>query len=92
MWPLYQYADQCPALTSRVVSIGPRSKYAISTGRMGSVQSNTLIPPWYHDCTITVRPGTGISDPLCATQFSVRVCAAGILKYDWNSSASPRRR
>ena len=27
------------------------------------------------------RPGTGISDPLCATQFSVWPCAAGSLSY-----------
>jgi hypothetical protein len=26
------------------------------------------------------RPGTGTSPPLCDTQFSVFVCAAGILK------------
>ena len=35
-----------------------------------SVKSNTETPPWYHACTMMSRPGTGISDPLCATQFS----------------------
>ena len=62
-----------------VALIGPRSKKAISTGLAGSVKSNTEIPPWYHACTITSRPGIGISEPLCATQFSVAVCGAGSL-------------
>jgi hypothetical protein len=29
------------------------------------------MPPWYQACTSMSRPGTGISEPLCATQFSV---------------------
>src|SRR5688500_2150129 len=28
------------------------------------------------------RPGTGISPPLCDTQFSSAVCTVGILKYE----------
>ena len=44
-----------------------------------SVQSNTDRPPWYHDCTMMSRPGTGISEPLCATQFSSDDCGAGSL-------------
>ena len=40
------------------------------------------IPPWYHDCTRMLRPGTGINDPLCATQFLFSSWMAGILKYD----------
>ncbi len=54
----------------RVASTGPRSWYAISIGRFASVQSKIETPPWYQDCTITSRPGIGISEPLCATQFS----------------------
>src|SRR6185295_1709984 len=77
--PLYQYADHVPALPWRVESTGPRSKKAISVGCDTSVQSNTDTPPWYHDCTITSRPGIGMSEPLCATQFSRVVWAAGIL-------------
>ena len=38
-------------------STGPRSKKAISFGCAASVQSNTEMPPWYHACTITSRPG-----------------------------------
>src|SRR4051794_31513737 len=79
MKPLYQYADQYPASTNLFESIGPRSKNAISVGCDGSVQSNTEMPPWYHACTITSRPGIGISEPLCATQFSNCVCGADIL-------------
>src|SRR6185436_14382398 len=41
----------------------------------------TLTPPWYQPCTMMSRPGTGISPPLCETQFSSAVCAVGILKY-----------
>ena len=59
--------------------MGPRSKKAISTGLAGSVKSNTETPPWYHACTMMSRPGTGTSDPLCATQFSCSVCGAGSL-------------
>src|SRR6185436_17329296 len=73
MLPLYQYTDHDPPIAMRVLSTGPRSKLAISFGCDGSVQSNTEMPPWYHDCTITSRPGIGISDPLCATQFSFAV-------------------
>src|SRR5207237_6880239 len=68
--PLYQYTDQVPALPIVVESAGPRSKNAISLGCAASVQSNTEMPPWYHDCTMTSRPGIGINEPLCATQFS----------------------
>src|ERR1041384_5896822 len=71
--PLYQYTDQVPAAAMRVESAGPRSKKAISTGWAPSVQSNTETPPWYHDCTMTSRPGIGISEPLWATQFSFTV-------------------
>src|SRR5690242_17234396 len=77
--PLYQYADQVPPDSIRVESIGPRSKKAISCGCFASVQSNTEMPPWYHDCTITSRPGIGMSEPLWATQFSCAVCGAGSL-------------
>src|SRR3954462_14885485 len=77
--PLYQYTDHEPPMEKRVESTGPRSKNAISFGCAASVQSNTEIPPWYHACTITSRPGLGITEPLCATQFSKRVCGAGIL-------------
>jgi hypothetical protein len=62
-----------------VESTGPRSWKAISIGCRGSVQSKTEMPPWYHDCTITSRPGIGISEPLWATQFSCGVCGAGSL-------------
>ena len=62
-----------------VASSGPRSKNAISTGLVASVKSNTDTPPWYHACALMSRPGTGISEPLCATQFSVSVCGAGSL-------------
>src|SRR5262245_11481008 len=79
MAPLYQYTDHEPPAPTFVESEGPRSWYAISNGFAGLVQSNTEIPPWYHPCTITSRPGIGISDPLCATQFSRAVCGAGIL-------------
>src|SRR5687768_12163034 len=77
--PLYQYTDHDPPGASRVESLGPRSKKPISMGFDGSVQSKTDIPPWYQDCTITSRPGIGISDPLCATQFSWDVCTTGSL-------------
>src|SRR3982751_5439606 len=77
--PLYQYTDHEPASSSFCASTGPQSKYAISRGCAASVQSNIEIPPWYHACTITSRPGIGISDPLCATQFSLEVCGAGSL-------------
>ncbi len=77
--PLYQYTDHVPALPMRMESTGPRSKYAISFGFRASVQSKTETPPWYHDCTITSRPGIGMSEPLCATQFSLSVCGADIL-------------
>src|SRR3954465_9550168 len=76
--PLYQYADHDP-LSLRVVSAGPRSKKAISRGCAASVQSKTEIPPLYHACAITSRPGIGISDPLWATQFSAFVWGAGSL-------------
>ena len=77
--PLYQYTDQVPPPIIRVESTGPRSKKAISIGCEASVQSNTDTPPWYQLCTMMSRPGTGTSDPLCATQFSCSVWAAGIL-------------
>ena len=64
---------------SLVESIGPRSKNAISFGCAASVKSNTDTPPWYQPWAMTSRPGIGISEPLCATQFSVSVCGAGIL-------------
>src|SRR4029453_15141490 len=86
MCPLYQYAGQYPPVTSCFASIGPRSKYAISTGFAESGKSNPDRPPWYHACTMMSRPGTGMSDPLCATQFSCSVCGAGILKYPLNCS------
>src|SRR6185503_8296458 len=70
MLPLYQYTDHEPPIVNFVESTGPRSKNAISFGFFASVQSNTEMPPWYHDCTITSRPGIGINDPLWATQFS----------------------
>src|SRR3954468_17908850 len=79
MTPLYQYDDHEPPVIRRDGSSGPRSKYAISTGCEMSVQSNTEMPPWYHPCTMTSRPGIGIREPLCATQFSDDVCVAGIL-------------
>ena len=63
----------------RVESTGPRSKKAISFGCAASVQSKTEMPPWYHACTITSRPGIGISEPLCATQFSCRRLRRGQL-------------
>ena len=77
--PLYQYADQLPPMAMCVESAGPRSKNAISNGLPASVQSNTEMPPWYQACTITSRPGIGIMEPLCATQFSSDVCGAGSL-------------
>src|SRR5215212_5653743 len=79
MAPLYQYTDHDPPPAMCVESTGPRSKKAISLGCAASVQSNTEIPPWYHACTITSRPGMGMSEPLCATQFSAAVCGAGSL-------------
>jgi len=79
MTPLYQYTDHDPPSPICVESDGPRSWKAISTGRLGSVNSKTEMPPWYHDCTMMSRPGTGMSDPLWATQFSNFVCGAGIL-------------
>src|SRR5215475_1860993 len=69
--PLYQYTDHEPPIDMCVESTGPRSKNAISFGCDASVQSNTEMPPWYHACTITSRPGIGINEPLCATQFSL---------------------
>ena len=45
-----------------------------------SVKSINDIPPWYQACTNISLPGTGIREPLCATQFSVSSCGAGILK------------
>ena len=59
--------------------MGPRSKYAISFGCFGSVQSNTEMPPWYHDCTMISRPGTGISVRLRAEDqdHSRRLLLAG---------------
>src|ERR1051325_3256357 len=77
--PLYQYADQVPPLPIRVESTGPRSKKPISLGCAGSVHSNIETPPWYHDCTITSRPGVGIIEPLGATQSSCGVCTPGSL-------------
>src|ERR671929_2211631 len=77
--PLYQYTDHDPPIVNRVESIGPRSKNAISFGCAASVQSNTEMPPWYHACTITSRPGIGMREPLWATQFSKLVCGAGSL-------------
>ena len=70
---------QYPPLASSLASTGPRSKYAISLGFAGSVQSNTDSPPWYQAWTMTSRPGIGISEPLWATQVSCAVCGAGIL-------------
>ena len=58
---------------------GPRSKYPISRGLSESVKSQNETPPWYHDCTMTSRPLTGISEPLWATQFSVSPWWRGIL-------------
>ena len=66
-------------MTKRSGWMGPRSKNAISTGFDESVKSKTEMPPWYHACTMTSRPGTGTSEPLCATQFSRSVCGAGSL-------------
>src|SRR3712207_5330903 len=77
--PLYQYTDHEPPGPWRVESDGPRSKKAISFGFFASVQSKTEMPPWYHACTITSRPGIGIREPLWATQFSSDVCGAGSL-------------
>ena len=71
MWPLYQYEDHEPALTSFVESIGPRSKYAISFGAAASVKSNTEVPPWYQPCTRMSRPGIGMSEPLCETHVTI---------------------
>src|SRR6476646_11673495 len=85
MTPLYQYDDHSPPSPILVESTGPRSKKAISLGCAASVQSNTEMPPWYHACTITSRSGIGISEPLCATQFSSWVCGAGLLSYDLNT-------
>ena len=68
-----------PPSTSEVALIGPRSKNASSFGWAESVKSNTEMPPWYQAWLITSRPGTGTSDPLCATQFSWLVCATGSL-------------
>ena len=79
MWPLYQYADQNPPSTSDVGLIGPRSKNAISRGWAESVKSIIEMPPWYHAWTRMSRPGTGTSAPLCATQFSCRLCGTGSL-------------
>src|SRR5207249_10504717 len=78
-FPTRRSSDLDPPLANLVESTGPRSKNAISFGCAGSVQSKTEMPPWYHACTITSRPGTGMSDPLCATQFSFAVCGASIL-------------
>ena len=50
-------------------------------GKALFANSITLTPPWYHPCTMMSRPGTGISPPLCDTQFSSAVCADGSLKY-----------
>ena len=38
------------------------------------MKSITDSPPWYQACTNTSRPGTGTTEPLCATQFSVTDC------------------
>ena len=57
----------------------PRAKKAISWTWRGSVKSKTEMPPWYHACTMMSRPGTGISDPLCATQFQTGSSGAGRL-------------
>ena len=43
------------------------------------MKSKTEIPPWYHAWTMMSRPGTGISEPLWATQFSVLAWVRGIL-------------
>ena len=37
------------------------------------------VQAWYQPCTSISRPGMGINEPLCATQFSLSPCAAGIL-------------
>ena len=43
------------------------------------MKSNTEMPPWYQACTMMSLPRTGISEPLCATQFSVLELIRGIL-------------
>jgi hypothetical protein len=91
MRPLCQYEDHCPESTSRSALTGPRSKYAISRTLDGSVKSVTLMPPWYQACTKRSRPGTGMRFPLCATQFSCGVCAAGSLKNPFGVSVRPLR-
>ena len=41
------------------------------------------MPPWYQDCTIRSRPGTGMMLPLWATQFSFSLWADGSLWKLW---------
>ena len=77
--PLNQYADQYPPSTKLAGLIGPRSRYAISVGCSVSVKSKIDTPPWYQACTMMSRPGTGMIEPLWATQFSAVVCGAGSL-------------
>jgi len=60
-------------------SSGPRSKKAISTGLAEFLKSMIEMLPWYQAWTKMSRPGTGMIDPLWATQFSCSVCAAGSL-------------
>ena len=67
------------AADERVADSGPRSKKPISFGLAESVKSQTETPPWYHAWTMMSRPWTGISEPLCATQFSVSAWWRGIL-------------
>jgi hypothetical protein len=76
---LYQYADQNPPSTSDVALTGPRSKNAISRGLAESVKSISEMPPWYHAWDRMSRPGTGMIEPLWATQFSCTVCGTGSL-------------
>ena len=69
MMPLYQYDDHEPPITILVESTGPRSKYAISSGEQGRSSRRLKCRP--DTSPAPLRPaGIGMSDPLCATQFS----------------------
>ena len=71
MLPLYSRpASRHPESNDRWQSIGTAIEERDLDGCRRVVKSNTDTPPWYHACTMMSRPGTGMIDPLCATQFS----------------------
>src|ERR1051326_6138522 len=70
MTPLYQYADQEPAPTIRVESIGPRSKKAISFECAASVHSKTQMQPWYYAFPIPSRAANALMEQLVVCRIA----------------------